>query len=65
MILCLCEAVNERTIDATICEGAGSVREIGRRCGAGTGCGMCKADLRERIAAIREREPEDSPVLSK
>ncbi|TNE91922.1 MAG: (2Fe-2S)-binding protein [Deltaproteobacteria bacterium] len=65
MILCLCEAVNDRTIDTVIRDGAHSVREIGRRCGAGTGCGLCKVDLRERLAERRERDGEPEPVLSK
>lgn len=66
MILCLCEAVSDRVIDAAICEGAQSVREIGKRCGAGTGCGMCKVDLRERLALHpRERRDEPEPLLSK
>lgn len=65
MIVCLCEGVNHRTIDSAVCNGADSVREIGRRCGAGTGCGLCKADLKARIEAVRDREPQDMPLLSK
>ena len=32
-------------------EGARSVEEIGQRCGAGTGCGACVEELRDRLNA--------------
>ena len=54
MIVCLCEAVSHRVIDAAIDEGASNVRDVGRRCGAGTGCGMCKVDIKARLEATRE-----------
>ncbi|MCO4745792.1 MAG: (2Fe-2S)-binding protein [Proteobacteria bacterium] len=65
MIVCLCEAVSHRTIDDVVCDGAESVREIGRRCGAGTGCGMCKVDLKARLRAQQDRLAQDEPLLSK
>ena len=49
MIVCLCAAVTERDLDKVIEDGASTVEEIGRRCGAGTGCGTCLAELRERL----------------
>ena len=51
MLVCLCHPNSDRDIDAVIDEGASTVEEIGRRCGAGTGCGTCIAELRERLAA--------------
>jgi bacterioferritin-associated ferredoxin len=58
--------VSDREIDAVIGDGAESVREIGRRCGAGTGCGMCKVDLRERLTSqVEERRSSPEPILSK
>ncbi|HUJ61731.1 MAG TPA: (2Fe-2S)-binding protein [Kofleriaceae bacterium] len=51
MIVCLCYPTSDRELDAIIDEGARTVEEIGRRCGAGTGCGNCLAELRERIEA--------------
>ena len=65
MIVCLCEAVGHRVIDAAIDEGASNVRDVGRRCGAGTGCGMCKVDIKARLEAVRERISHDRPLLSK
>jgi bacterioferritin-associated ferredoxin len=41
MIVCLCRAVSDTQIKRVIAEGADTVREVARRCGAGTGCGAC------------------------
>ncbi|MGE5181114.1 MAG: bacterioferritin-associated ferredoxin [Acidobacteriota bacterium] len=51
MIVCLCHPTSDRDVDAIIDEGARSVEDIGRRCGAGTGCGSCVEELRDRLAA--------------
>jgi bacterioferritin-associated ferredoxin len=51
MIVCMCYPASNRDIDAVIDEGARTVEEIGQRCRAGTGCGMCQDDLRERLQA--------------
>jgi bacterioferritin-associated ferredoxin len=49
VLVCLCHPANERDIDACIRDGARSVEDIGEMCGAGTGCGACRDDLRERL----------------
>lgn len=51
MIVCMCHPTSDRDVDAIIDEGARTVEEISRRCGAGTGCGACVEDLRERLHA--------------
>jgi bacterioferritin-associated ferredoxin len=51
MIVCMCYPASNRDIDAVIDEGARTVEEIGQRCRAGTGCGMCQDELRERLQA--------------
>ncbi len=51
MIVCLCYPASDRDIDAVIDEGARTVEDIGRKCGAGTGCGTCLGELRERLEA--------------
>ncbi len=53
MIVCLCANVSERELAATIAAGASTVKEVGRRCGAGTGCGACKPLIRECLARCR------------
>lgn len=50
MIVCLCHAVRDRDLDAAIAEGASTVEEVGRACGAGTGCGACIPDVEDRLA---------------
>ena len=49
MLICLCHPANERDIDACIRDGARSIDDIGDMCGAGTGCGACHEELRERL----------------
>lgn len=51
MIVCLCHPTTDRDLEAVIDDGARTVEEIGRRCGAGTGCGTCVGELRERLAS--------------
>jgi bacterioferritin-associated ferredoxin len=51
MIVCLCHAVTDRDIDRVIEEGAATVEEIGRQCGAGTGCGACVMELHDKLCA--------------
>lgn len=51
MIVCLCHPTSDRDLDAIIDDGARTVEEISRRCGAGTGCGACLGELRERLQA--------------
>ena len=41
----------DEIVDAIIDDGARTVEEISRRCGAGTGCGACVEDIRERLLA--------------
>lgn len=45
MFVCICAAVTEQQVQATIFSGARSVEEVGERCGAGTGCGNCVEHL--------------------
>ncbi len=51
VIVCLCHPTSDRDLDAVIDDGARTVQEIGRRCGAGTGCGACVDELRDRLNA--------------
>ncbi|MED5372345.1 MAG: (2Fe-2S)-binding protein [Myxococcota bacterium] len=53
MVICVCEAVREREVDAHIARGCRTVRELTTACGAGGDCGACVRDLRERLVARR------------
>jgi len=49
MIVCLCANVSEKKLDATIDGGASTLREVGRRCGAGVACGSCQPLIRKHL----------------
>jgi bacterioferritin-associated ferredoxin len=50
MIVCHCNAVNDRAIEAVIEEGAGDVESVKRACGAGSDCGGCLPHLHRLLA---------------
>jgi len=52
MWVCLCRGVTDSQINDAIEAGARTPGQIGRRCGAGTGCGGCLPELRR---LLRER----------
>jgi bacterioferritin-associated ferredoxin len=62
MIVCLCANVSERELVAIIAAGATTVREVGRRCGAGAGCGACKPLIRECLSRGRAAALQDTTV---
>ncbi len=49
MIVCLCKNVSSRAIEGCIDEGATTVAEVGRGCGAGTDCGGCHCEIEELL----------------
>ncbi|HEV3401670.1 MAG TPA: (2Fe-2S)-binding protein [Acidimicrobiales bacterium] len=55
MFVCHCRAVSDGDVRWCIAEGACDVDEIGRRCGAGTGCGGCRGALAQLLAALDRR----------
>ena len=60
MLVCHCHRVCDRAIRECIDTGARSVEDVGRACGAGTGCGGCHAT----IGALLAGEPADAGVIS-
>ncbi|MEO6025386.1 MAG: (2Fe-2S)-binding protein [Candidatus Binatia bacterium] len=62
MIVCLCANVTERELVETVQAGATTVKEVGRRCGAGTGCGACKPLIRECLTRCREAVVREASV---
>ncbi|MGH3949744.1 MAG: (2Fe-2S)-binding protein [Pseudonocardiaceae bacterium] len=57
MYACICAAVTEPQVHASILAGAGTVDEIGERCGAGTGCGSCVEHLHDLLEDAQARCP--------
>jgi bacterioferritin-associated ferredoxin len=41
MYVCICRAVTEAEVRGCIAEGACTVKDVVKRCAAGTGCGSC------------------------
>jgi bacterioferritin-associated ferredoxin len=60
MLVCLCRAVSDRTLQRAIDRGASSVQEVMRCTGAGTCCGSC----RPAIAAMLEASASDGDARS-
>jgi bacterioferritin-associated ferredoxin len=63
MIICLCANVSEQELRTTIADGASTVKEVGRRCGAGAGCGACKPMIRECLREAREAVQREAAMM--
>ena len=59
MILCLCEAVNDRTIREAVRNGASTVGAIAKLTKAGTNCGSCACDLAHLLKSELGRSPPE------
>jgi bacterioferritin-associated ferredoxin len=53
MWVCHCRAVTDSHVRQAIAAGANDEAEIGRVCGAGTGCGSCHEELRRLCEEAR------------
>jgi bacterioferritin-associated ferredoxin len=51
MYVCICNALNEHQVDATIARGAHSARAVFQALECRPRCRMCVAEIRERIMA--------------
>lgn len=49
MIVCFCVASTDRDIAEAMTRGAHTVDQVGACCGAGTGCGTCRAFIQEML----------------
>jgi bacterioferritin-associated ferredoxin len=49
MYVCICRAVTDKQVKATIQAGATTVEEVARACGAGGDCGGCQGMIDEMI----------------
>jgi bacterioferritin-associated ferredoxin len=58
MIVCHCNALNDRAIRAAVCAGARDADEVAERCGAGGDCGGCFEAIEHLVeAALRGQAP--------
>lgn len=61
MIVCVCRRVSDRAIREAVATGAMTVRAVGERTRAGTGCGGCRPVIERLILTARE-ERAGAPV---
>ncbi|MEA2627248.1 MAG: BFD-like [2Fe-2S] binding domain [Candidatus Binatota bacterium] len=52
MILCHCAGVTDRTIERLILDGARSVDDVTRACGAGASCAPCRDEILGLLYAL-------------
>jgi bacterioferritin-associated ferredoxin len=58
MIVCLCAGVDEQEVQECIEDGARSLADFARKCGAGADCGSCQQMLLDALEdAAEERCP--------
>lgn len=57
MYICVCKAVSDRRVRASIQGGASSVRELSRELGVGTCCGKCVPAVRELLGQSLDQQP--------
>ena len=50
MYACVCHAVTDGELAAVIDDGAQTALDVGRACGAGTGCGSCLERICDRLS---------------
>lgn len=64
MIVCHCFCVSDREIRSCVREGARGPSDIGRACGAGTGCGGCRPEIASIVEQERSADVAPSSALT-
>ena len=64
MWVCHCRAVTDAHVRDAIDAGAADEADIGRLCGAGTGCGSCHDELRRLCEESRSFAPSSREIRS-
>ncbi|MFT5679682.1 MAG: bacterioferritin-associated ferredoxin [Myxococcota bacterium] len=60
MIVCSCHGVSDRVLKSLIDHGTTNLREIGKKCHAGTDCGSCAQTIR-RLTEARRNASSSTP----
>ena len=63
MIVCHCNATTDREIRRAVRNGASSLREVSRSCGAASGCGGCAEAVLEIISSELGARETRAPSL--
>ena len=64
MIVCQCEAVTDRDIRQSMAEGACTLREVARACGAGRRCGGCLPVVEALLVQPVEHANRSRPAVA-
>lgn len=60
MLVCHCNGVSDKTVRRAVRQGAQSVAEVGRACGAGTCCQGCSPMIHRIIQHESHRQAQDA-----
>ena len=63
MLVCHCNGISDRTIRRVVREGAKSVAEVSRECGAGSCCSGCSPTIM-RIIRVETRSETQTSLIS-
>ena len=58
MIVCHCRGTTDREVRAAAREGAATLGDVARHCGAASGCGGCAGTVLEILGAERQQPVE-------
>jgi bacterioferritin-associated ferredoxin len=64
MLVCHCNGVSDKTVRRAVRQGAQSVSEVGRACGAGTCCQGCGPTISRIIRHESHRQANTAPATS-
>lgn len=62
MIVCHCFCVSDREIRSCARAGARDLSEVGRACGAGTGCGGCRPEIASILDTADGEHPSSARI---
>lgn len=62
MIVCHCFCVSDREIRSCVRAGASGISDVGRACGAGTGCGGCRPEIASIVEGEHEKEHQHASL---
>jgi bacterioferritin-associated ferredoxin len=63
VIVCLCNGVSERDIEACVAEGASSLKNLREQLGVGRDCGKCASCARQVLRQAKLEQNQASPGL--
>jgi len=63
VIVCICNCVSEREIEACVAEGASSLKDLRDQLGVGRDCGKCVSCARQVLRDAKLEQSQGSPAL--